>query len=189
MKTLLLILSIIICNAVYSQGGVYLSIQDYKNGKLTDASDDVKVTATGIINIKVGVEKKSYKPKDVWGYRIVTDGVSTDYRIIVGFARAIYSTGAIWVYGSGRDYFNKQSGKLTYVKVSTESGHFAFPIITKGPDGPIQPITSWKKLLAILNPPKQYEENVKKGLGGSSLIEALGYYNDFISTYPGAPQK
>jgi hypothetical protein len=193
MKHVLLLCALALPFIAFSQEGVYLTLQDFKDGKLTDQTDDLRCMGATVV-VRLGKVKKTYKNKEIWGYRRSDKNMSTDYRMIDGFGCAIYAKGEIWIYLGQRDHFMLQKDSVVFIRfkqASTELSNspsyknvstYDYPYASRGVDGRVEKITSMKQLLSFLNPSADFLTKAKKGDEGSTFVDIMESYNKSKNT-------
>ncbi len=120
--------------AIFAQCGIYKTLQDFKNNKLSQTCESIMVEKLGskfIIILHNGdkKEKIELKGSGIWGYK----KEMTDYRIIDDVPHAIATKGEIWMYSGAGDKIGLAkdfNNDTTYYKESN-----ALPFASKGLEG------------------------------------------------------
>lgn len=186
MKTITLFACLLAFAATYAQSGVYLSVDDYLSGKLTDECQSLSVPRkpgeNDLIVLLTKNGRKTYKFSQVWGYK---DGLS-EYRMIQSLPYLIVCKGEILAFAPYGPI--RQVGKkVVYYRRQLNFGEI---VVTKNMRDP-DPITLsdftqlWQAVDSNSVPDlkKEYSKLVVSNEGVYVVPEQIiNYYN---STRPG----
>jgi len=182
MKRLVYLFAVILIPAfTNAQNGVYMSLQDFKNHKLSKECEFVGMEYlmgkySIIIENGKNKEKIALKGSRIWGFR---RGIC-DYRVIDDLPHCIATKGAIWYYSGADDkIMTDKEGDTCYYKDSN-----AYPYASKGLDGPLVKLNNNKDLLKLMDT-KGAEDVLDKAKKFWLSIYGEDWADYYNSTRPG----
>lgn len=146
MKKILLLIIWLAPLMAFCQEGIYKTLQDYKDGKLTPAKGKLlfKGHKSGSKLYEDG--KLIYTEDQIWGIRLFKEGAVTDYRIIDHNIHPIFVLGKICLYMNMAEYFKvNDKGDTVYVTSSNE-----YPFCSNTIDGEPVRVTSKKAIYKLM---------------------------------------
>ncbi|HLP21244.1 MAG TPA: hypothetical protein VK174_13120 [Chitinophagales bacterium] len=187
MKNTLLLALLLIVGNVYSQCGVYLTAEDYTNGKLTDEGISLSIpSGPGEDNAVAIITKNGRKVhmwNKIWGYK---DKLS-EYRIIYDRPMLIACKGAICVFAPYGP-LSKSGKKVVYIRKA-----FGFGEITIASSPTSKEITTladyselWRKMDPVFVPRvKDYYSQLSSQNGDVMPVpeQIINYYNSLVPGY------
>lgn len=166
--------------ATMAENGVYNSLKDFKEGKLSKKCESMNIEQFGgryVITLINGDNKEKIvlRESDIWGYKREL----TDYRIIDGLPRAIATKGEIWIYSGYMDKKEIFKGDTAYYKESN-----VYPYASKGIDGELVLVHNMKELFKLMDQKEvpRIDKELRAFKVSSFLEDVADYYN---STRPG----
>lgn len=171
MKKFILSIILLAPLMIFAQCGVYLTKEDYLQKKLSKVCERIKMSQVGgkfVIKLVTGSneEKIVLAESGIWGFR----RKNTDYRIIETLPRAIATAGSIYVYSGYWDTIGTRNNQVMFFKFSN-----TYPMASKGLDGEIVTLHSFKDLYKMMDP--AYVEKVKTDL------KSKKYFGEFLETH------
>jgi len=195
MKKLFLFVALFTTATAYSQMyvqglqkcGIYLTVDDYLNGKLTDEGNKITEPAGRgnpdyiLIHTKDG--KKEHKKNKIWGYKI---GLG-DYKMIDGKPRLVICRGAIYAF-IGRGAFVQNGKKIIFSRRSAiDFGTFYLTkdLRTIEPTEFVNYYQIWRFMdTQLVKQVKKYGQSLVDG--GQHVVfpeQIINYYNSLLPGY------
>ncbi len=171
-----------------AQCGVFLSAQDYINGKLTNESKTLTIPSGAGPDDRVICGGKKYMFTEIWGFK----NNLSEYRIIYGEPKLIVCKGNIYGFTPYGPIKNKSKGKIVYYREVVGFGEIMITKDLKNPE--VTSLADFRDLWSYMDTallPKVKEFYSKCVVNNEGVMpvpeQIINYYNSLLPGYVTEP--